>query len=97
MHVPFVDLARQSKIHKQEYLKAIESILDKANYILGKEVEEDFENSFKSFTGSKYAIGVANGTDALHLALRAIKIIGDEVIVPVMIRCNCFGSYIYWS
>ena len=33
MHVPFVDLARQSKIHKQEYLKAIESILDKANYI----------------------------------------------------------------
>ncbi len=59
---------------------AIQSVLDGHTYILGEAVRQ-FEAEFAAYTGAKYAIGVANGTDALHLALRALGIgDGDEVI-----------------
>ena len=61
---------------------AIRRVLDGHAYILGPEVER-FETAFASYTGAAHAIGVANGTDALHLALRALEIgVGHEVIVP---------------
>jgi len=59
---------------------AIQSVLDGHTYILGEAVKQ-FEAEFAAYTGAKFAIGVANGTDALHLALRALGIgEGDEVI-----------------
>lgn len=70
----------QYKSHDKEILEAIKRVLDSGNYILGPEVDA-FENSFGSYCGVKYAVGVNSGTDALILALKAMGIgHGDEVI-----------------
>ncbi len=66
--------------HKDEIDGAIKKVLEGERYILGDEVTE-FEKEFAAFTDTKTCIGVANGTDALHLALRAVGVCyGDEVI-----------------
>ncbi len=82
MDIPLVDLKSQLKFIKKEALEKVESILDKCNFILGDEVSQ-FEKEFAAYINAKYCIGVANGTDALHLSIRAANIgHGDEVIVP---------------
>jgi len=59
-----------------------ESFYDSGSFILGKGVM-DFEEAYARFTGTRYCIGVANGFDAVYLALEALGIgEGDEVIVP---------------
>jgi dTDP-4-amino-4,6-dideoxygalactose transaminase len=61
---------------------AIRGVLDDQRYILGPNVEA-FEREFAAYLGAEHAIGVANGTDALTIALRAMGVgPGDEVIVP---------------
>ncbi len=61
--------------------KAVE-VLERGTYILGPEVEA-FEREFAAYLGTAHAVGVANGTDALTLALRALGVgPGDEVVVP---------------
>ncbi len=66
--------------HKDEIKEAITRVLESGRYILGNEVE-NFEEEFSSFVGNKYCIGVASGTDAIFLSLKALGIgIGDEVI-----------------
>ena len=78
--IPLVDLQTQSRALKDDVLRRMGDVIDGARYILGKEVEE-FEQRFAAFCGAKHCIGVANGTEALHLALRALEIgPGDEVI-----------------
>lgn len=78
--VPYVDLGAQYAGIKQEVLDRIGALLDSGAFILGKEVV-DFERSFAALCGTKHAIGVANGTDALFLSLMALGIgAGDEVI-----------------
>lgn len=78
--IPFVDLKTQYQSIKDEVTKAIEGVLDKTNFILGDAVFE-FEQKFAAYCDSKYAVGVASGTDALHLAVKALGIgPGDEVI-----------------
>ena len=70
----------QFKSKKQQILKAIQKVCNSNNYILGKEVI-NFEKKFSKYIGSKFCIGVANGTDAIELTLLAIGIKpGDEVI-----------------
>ena len=65
---------------KKEINYAIKKVLNSSNYILGKNVKK-FENDFSDFIGTKHSIGVANGTDAIEIALKAIDISkGDEVI-----------------
>ncbi|MDA0180288.1 DegT/DnrJ/EryC1/StrS family aminotransferase [Solirubrobacter phytolaccae] len=60
----------------------VSAILDAGVYVLGPEVRA-FESEFAAYTGTDHAVGVANGTDALVLALRALGVgPGDEVIVP---------------
>jgi dTDP-4-amino-4,6-dideoxygalactose transaminase len=82
MQIPFVDLKAQLKDIRQDVLSAAANVIDKCNFILGEDVKL-FEQEFASYCGSRYAIGVANGTDALHLALRAAGVgPGDEVLVP---------------
>lgn len=78
--VPFVDLGGQHREIKAEILEAIDRVLSHGQFILGEEVAA-FEAEFAAYCGTKYAVGVGNGTDALVLAMRAMGIgPGDEVI-----------------
>ena len=71
---------KQFETYKTQIHKIIHSVLNSGNYILGKEVKK-LENKFQNYLKCKKAIGVKNGTDALILSLKAIKIKkGDEVI-----------------
>ncbi len=80
MQIPLVDLGAQYHAIHEEIRKSIRDVLSNCNFILGDGVAE-FEKTFAEFCDSKYCIGVASGTDALHLALRALGIGGgDEVI-----------------
>ncbi|HYH13365.1 MAG TPA: DegT/DnrJ/EryC1/StrS family aminotransferase, partial [Thermomicrobiales bacterium] len=80
MQIPLVDLSVQSEIVRDEVDRAIVEIIDSSAYIMGPHVAR-FEHQFAEYIGVKHAIGVGNGTDALHLALRACGIgPGDEVI-----------------
>ncbi|MBS1570480.1 MAG: DegT/DnrJ/EryC1/StrS family aminotransferase [Bacteroidetes bacterium] len=78
--VPYVNLGAQYAGIKGEVLERIGKLLDSGAFILGQE-GSDFEDSFATLCGTKHAIGVANGTDALFLSLMALGIgAGDEVI-----------------
>ncbi|HXC04340.1 MAG TPA: DegT/DnrJ/EryC1/StrS family aminotransferase [Bacteroidia bacterium] len=80
MNIPYISLGLQHKDIKQEILNSIGTLLDSGQFILGEESQR-FEKSFAELCGTKYAIGVANGTDALFLSLLALGIgKGDEVI-----------------
>jgi len=68
--------------HKQEIDAAVARVLGSGWYILGKEVEA-FECEFASWVGVNYAVGVANGTDAIELALRAAGIGEGDVVATV--------------
>jgi dTDP-4-amino-4,6-dideoxygalactose transaminase len=78
--VPLFDLTRQYQSLKTEIDSAVLALLASGQYVLGPAVDE-FEALAAQELGVKHAIGVANGTDALQIALRAMKIeAGDEVI-----------------
>jgi dTDP-4-amino-4,6-dideoxygalactose transaminase len=80
MNVPFVDLNIQYKLLKKDIDSAIQSVIDRTAFIKGEEVEE-FENNFAKQYGAKHCIGVANGTDALYIAMKMLGVgPGDEVI-----------------
>ncbi|MHB8543818.1 MAG: DegT/DnrJ/EryC1/StrS family aminotransferase [Leptospirales bacterium] len=82
MKVPFLDLGIAYEELKPEIDCAVHRVLSSGCYILGSEVEL-FEQEFAGFCGSRDCVGVANGLDALYLALRALGVgQGDEVIVP---------------
>src|SRR5579864_890739 len=82
MNIPLVDLKAQYAAIAPEVNAAIQGVLDDACFILGPPVAA-FEQAFAAFCGVKHCIGVASGTDALHLILRALGIgPGDEVIMP---------------
>lgn len=78
----FIDLKSQYQRLKTEIDAGIQRVLDHGQYILGPEVAE-LEEKLASYTGAKYCISVANGTDALQIALMALGVgPGDEVITP---------------
>lgn len=80
--VKYFELEKQYKKLENVIPKRVNKVLSSGKYILGEEVE-NFERAFAHFCGVKYAIGVASGTDALILGLKAAGIVpGDEVIVP---------------
>ncbi len=80
--LPVVDLKAQYKCLREEILTAVSDVLENALFILGPNVAA-LEREIAEFCHSPYAVGVASGTDALILALRAAGIqAGDEVIVP---------------
>jgi len=82
MKVPLVDLGAQFSSIEEEIFEALQRVFDTTSFILGSEVDA-FEEEFARFSGVEHCVGVANGTDALELALRAIGIgSGDEVLVP---------------
>jgi dTDP-4-amino-4,6-dideoxygalactose transaminase len=67
---------------REEIDAAVASVLDSERYILGAEVGA-FEAEFAAFVGLRNGIGVANGTDALHLALRAVGVEPGDIVVTV--------------
>ena len=71
MKVPFLDLKRQYEVIKQEIDTSVERVVNSQRFILGNEVKE-FENRIADYCGAKHAIGVASGTDALLLSIKAI-------------------------
>jgi UDP-2-acetamido-2-deoxy-ribo-hexuluronate aminotransferase len=78
----FIDLKSQYQRLKKEIDSGIQRVLDHGQYILGPEVAE-LEEKLAAYTGAKYCITVANGTDALQIAQMALGIgPGDEVITP---------------
>jgi len=80
MTIPLVDLKAQYNSIKDDIDAAIRRVVQSGQFILGPEVKA-FEDEVAAYCGTKYAVGVASGTDALHLALLASGIKpGDEVI-----------------
>lgn len=82
MKIPLLDLQAQLKTIEPQASQAIQAALERAQYILGPNVKA-LEQEIADYMGVKHAIGVANGTDALVIALKSLGIgQADEVIVP---------------
>jgi dTDP-3-amino-3,4,6-trideoxy-alpha-D-glucose transaminase len=80
--IPLFDTSTPVAALREELRTAVDRVLDSERYILGPEVEA-FEREFAAYCGAEYAVGVANGTDAITIALRAMGVgPGDEVVVP---------------
>ena len=82
MKVPFLSFTPQNQAVRTPVLEAMTRVFDSQWYVLGEAVKQ-FEAEYASFSTTAECIGVANGLDALHLALKALDVKeGDEVIVP---------------
>lgn len=80
--IPFVDLTLQHQPIQTQIEQAIQTVLQRGDYILGQALT-NFEAAFATACGVQYGIGVASGTDAIALGLQACGIgTGDEVILP---------------
>ena len=80
--IPLFDTSTPLIVLRGELRAAVDRVLDSERYILGPEVSA-FEREFASYCGAAHAIAVANGTEALTIALRALGVgPGDEVVVP---------------
>ncbi len=91
MNIPFLDLKSNYNSIKKEINLSMQHVLNSTRFIKGPFLEK-FEKDFASYIGVKYCIGVASGTDALHLSLVALGITkGDEVILPA----NTFAATVY--
>jgi dTDP-4-amino-4,6-dideoxygalactose transaminase len=83
MNVPFYDSTREYMRYKTEFDTAISRVITSGDFILGKDVAS-FEEQIKAYIGVKYAVGVANGSDALVIASDILGFKnGSEVITPV--------------
>lgn len=80
MNIKFLDLKKNYDTISEEVNANIQSVLNKCNYIHGAEVTE-FENNFANYIGTKHCIGVANGTDALEIAIQSLDLEPDAEII----------------
>ena len=84
MRIPLVDLVSQYRAIKPEIDRAIQSVVERGQFILGPEVEA-LEREVAAYGGASEAVGVASGTDALALSLRACGVgAGDEVATSAL-------------
>ena len=82
LSVPLVDLGAQQHEIAEEVESGIREVFARTSFIGGPEVAE-FEQAYARFVGARHCVGVANGTDALELGLRAAGVMpGGEVILP---------------
>lgn len=82
LRIPLVDLDAQHEEIAESVSEGFGRVIRESAFILGPEVAA-FEEEFARFCGVSHCVGVANGTDALELSLRALGVgVGDEVIVP---------------
>jgi dTDP-4-amino-4,6-dideoxygalactose transaminase len=80
MHVPLFDLKRQYVTLREELLNAIDHVISSGQLILSTEGEQ-LEREVASLVGTTYAIGVANGSDALYIALKALNIRKGDLVI----------------
>jgi dTDP-4-amino-4,6-dideoxygalactose transaminase len=82
MNIPFLSFTKVNADVREQVLNSFEKFFDSAWYVLGDQVKQ-FEKDYAAFNQTSHSIGVANGLDALIIALKALNIgPGDEVIVP---------------
>jgi dTDP-4-amino-4,6-dideoxygalactose transaminase len=94
MRIPMLDLTAEYHEHKDEFDDAIHRVLESGKFIMGEEVER-FEASCEEYLGVKHAIGVANGSDALYLALQGLGMgPGDQVITTPFTFFATAGSIV---
>ena len=80
MKVPFVDLSLPHQRLRRDILAAVEGVLDRSDFILGKPVEA-FEQQFAAYCGVSQCVGLSSGCDALRYGLMACGVgPGDEVV-----------------
>ena len=92
--IKFLDLYNQDKSLHARILKEFNKKFKKGDFILGSDVNK-FEKNFSKFCNSKYAIGCANGTDAITIALKSLNLKKDsEVLIPAMTYCSTAFSVI---
>jgi dTDP-4-amino-4,6-dideoxygalactose transaminase len=88
MAVPLFETSAALRPLREQLRRAVTAVLESEQYILGPEVRA-FEQEFAAYCGADFAIGVANGTEAITVALRALGVgPGDEVVVP---------SFSFWA
>jgi len=80
MHVPLLDLKAQLTPLRDEILAALTSVLDSTRYIMGPRLEE-LEEAVAGYSGARYGIGVASGTDALLVALMGLGVGRDDLVL----------------
>ena len=86
--IKFLDIFKQDHKLHNSIIKDIKRLFISGDFILGKEVL-NFENNFKNFIQSKYAVSCGNGTDALTIALKSLNLPNNsEVIIPAMTYCS---------
>ena len=82
MNVSFVDLASQHEEVADEVREGLDEVFARTAFVGGPQVAA-FEQEYAAFVGARHCVGVANGTDALELAMRAVGVVpGGEVILP---------------
>jgi dTDP-4-amino-4,6-dideoxygalactose transaminase len=82
MKIPMLDLKEQYQSLKEEIGEALEEVMSNAQFILGSNVRK-LEEQVASYSNVKYGVGVASGSDAIHISLLACGVqAGDEVITP---------------
>ena len=82
MKVPFIDLGVQYRQIKSQALRRWDNLCQRGNFILGEELDR-FEQEFADYCGTKFAVGLNSGTDALFLGLLSLGIgRNDQVIIP---------------
>ena len=85
MKIPFFNYSKLYLKDKEIIDQAYQSVMDRGAFILQEELKE-FENALASYSEAKYCLGVANGTDAMQLLLKAGGIgAGDEVIFALIL------------
>lgn len=93
MNVPIANPGAAYRRQKADIDKAVGIVLDGGWYVLGKAVDR-FELAFADWCGCRYAVGVANGTDAVELALRAIGVASGDAVATVANTANATVSAI---
>ncbi len=80
--IPFLNFEPMHKAIRSQMIQTFSDVYDSNWFVMGKYLEA-FENEYAAYNNTKFSIGVSNGLDALHLALKALGVkAGDEVIVP---------------
>src|SRR5438034_3394905 len=82
MHVPLNDLRRNNKPYAAELRAAFDQVVGAGSFILGRHVTS-FKAEFAEFCGVAHCVGMANGSDALELALRALGVSANDEVITV--------------